>query len=171
MKVMGLDPGLSAAGLAQIDGRRCLAAKTVRTSPGNSFEHRMFMLSREIAAALIGADLLVIEDQHDVAVAQARAGHAGHGSGRLEQVVGLARGLADARGIPVVLLSPARIRALLGLPSRAKKAAVARAVRDQVAGIKVGVSEHAVDAVAIALAGEREWHARTVIEGTRRSGT
>lgn len=172
MKILSADPGLSALGLCLYEPERrlCLRSWTVRTSPADSFAARMAKLSAEISAALDGVDLLIVEDQHDVAVAMALKGRVGNGSGRLEQVVGMARGLADSRGIPFLPLAPATIRALLGLPSNAKKAAVARVVRMQVSGVKAGISEHAVDAIGIALAGSREWHAREVLAGARRVG-
>lgn len=163
-KVLGLDPGLSAAGLCILDpvARRCLRAWTVRTNPASPFEKRMRILSDEIRVALEGVDLLAIEDQHNVFHAKLRAGLSNPAAGRLEQVVGMARGLADARGIPVVLVTPQRIRALLGLPGGAKKDRVAAVVRMQTRNICGGISQHARDAVAIAVAGAREHHGRSV---------
>jgi Holliday junction resolvasome RuvABC endonuclease subunit len=82
--------------------------------------------------------------------------------GGSERVVGIAHGLASAHSIPVVMLTPQNVRTRLGLHGHAKKAQIARAIRMQLSGIPAGVSNHALDAAAIALAGAREWHGQNI---------
>lgn len=165
MIVCGFDPGLSAAGVALLNSvQLCVrSAATIRTSRACELEERFAFLSDRLRERLVDAELLAIEDQHGVFHALLRKGKSGPAAGRLERVVGMATEMARAQGIPHVMLSPGTIRSRLALAPKTKKAGLAQAVRIQTWGMPAGVSHHAVDAVAIALAGAREWHGRQVL--------
>lgn len=162
--VVGFDPGLANAGLSIVDASalRCHRAWTVKTKPGEPLAQRLATIEAQIRAALYdhldGAGLLAIEDQHQTFFAKLGKGQSNPSAGRLERIVGIAHGLAAARGIPVVMVTPQRIRIRLGLHGNAKKEQIGRAVAMQLSGVLAGLSSHALDACGIALAGAREWH-------------
>ena len=162
--VVGFDPGLAAAGLAIVDALslRALRAWTVRTSPATPLAGRLRELERELKIALDGAGLLAIEDQHQTFFAKLAGGTSNPAAGRLERVVGLAYGLARARDIDVIMVTPQHVRTRIGLRANAKKNEIGRAIRIQLAGLAPGLSSHALDAAAIALAGARQWHGESV---------
>lgn len=170
--VVGFDPGLANAGLSIVDalGLRCHRAWTVKTKPAEPLAQRLATIEAQIRAALYdyseGAGLLAIEDQHQTFFAKLGKGLSNPSAGLLERIVGLAHGLAAARSIPVVMLTPQRIRLRLGLSGKAKKEQIGRAVAMQLSGVLAGLSSHALDATGIALAGAREWHGMQAQRGT-----
>lgn len=165
MLVASLDPGLSAAGLARVrtDVRHCVRAWTVRTDTSIGLEERFRLLAEHIEEALDGAELMAVEDQHGTFHAMLRAGRSNPAAGRLERVVGIAHGLATARGIPVVMVTPTRVRSLLGVGKNSGKAQIARAVRMRCNGVSMSASHHAVDAVAIALTGAQQYRGHELL--------
>lgn len=172
--VVGFDPGLANAGLAIVDASalRCHRAWTVKTKPSESLAERLATIEGQLRAALYdyldGAELLAIEDQHQTFFAMLARGKSNAAAGRLERLVGIAHGLAAARSIPVVMVTPQRIRIRLGLSGNAKKEQIGRAVSMQLYGVLAGLSSHALDATGIALAGAREWHG---MQAQRAAGT
>jgi len=155
MIVAGFDPGLAALGQARIErsGSRyvCSLAETVRTKPSSSDDARML----EIWQSLTSGDVLAFEEQHGVFSGKAREGRADGNSAKVREVVGLLRARAYHLGADLVVIPPSRVRSSLGLPPGAGKAQVRAVVERLVSGLPRTISQHAVDAVAVAIAGER----------------
>jgi Holliday junction resolvasome RuvABC endonuclease subunit len=167
--VIGIDPGLASLGLALIERGvrepwRLLFSQTVRTSPGLDLHSRM----REGYAALQalpvepfrGAKphevIVACEDQAGVLEGKRRAGETNASAMLVQQVVGMARVKAFGLGVKFVEVTPAQAKAVLsGIPRTASKAQVQRAVRAVVRDCPKVMSEHASDAIAVALAGAR----------------
>lgn len=170
--VVGFDPGLANAGIAIVDtvALRCHRAWTVKTKSGEALQARLATIEAQLRAALYdhldGAGLLAIEDQHQTFFAMLAKGRSNAAAGQLERIVGIAHGLAAARSIPVVMVTPQRIRIRLGLSGNAKKEQIGRAVAMQLSGVLAGLSSHALDATGIALAGAREWRGMRAQRGT-----
>jgi Holliday junction resolvasome RuvABC endonuclease subunit len=178
VKVLGIDPGLASLGLAlvAIDGttRRLLKAMTVHTAATSPFETRLDDLARETLTLLTDADLVCFEDQGDAWHGQAQEGRTSADGRKVQEVFGMLRGLAISCGRPRVVLRPQSIRAILGVGVRgaAGKKAVAFMVRRMVDAIpqEGRISQHAIDAIGTAVAGERHHHASLVVQ-TRLPGT
>jgi len=158
----GFDPGLS-CGLAFIEREgqhlSVLALEAVVTEPSDPLAARLKRIWMTLSHLLRTHRplALCIEDQRQAQVAQAKRGEFTCDTSRVNQVVGLAKGCCLAYGIPVIEVSPARAKiALLG--PRCGKAGK-QAVRERVSLMtgRSRVSEHAADAVGLALAGEQEF--------------
>jgi hypothetical protein len=115
-------------------------------------------------------ELVCLEDQFGAWQGAARAGETNADARRVEDVLSMLRGIAFALGRARRVLSPGQIRARLGLPAGAPKSAVERVVRALVRGVPEGLPEHGIDAIAAAVAGEREEPARRAIRAARARG-
>lgn len=152
----GIDPGLAAMGIAILrrEGRCWVAdvCETVRTEPKTPINDRLHTLWRNMPSGSV----LAVESQH-----HSRAGHAERGTTNAKaQMVERVMGLVWARAFMSIAeypteVTPAFVRKCLGLKNNATKAQVRAVVVRIVRGIPARASEHAIDAVAIAIAGER----------------
>jgi Holliday junction resolvasome RuvABC endonuclease subunit len=152
----GIDPGLAAMGIARIqreDGAwKASLCETVRTDPKSPLDKRLHALWRMMPSGSV----LAVESQH-----AARAGHAERGTTNakaqmVERVMGViwVRAFMSIARYPIEV-TPAFVRKCLGLKNNATKQQVRAVVTRLVRGIPARASEHAIDAVAIAIAGER----------------
>lgn len=161
MIALGFDPGLATAGLAVVDcsGARPVVqvAETVRTPSQWTPEARIgavwSALSRLGCAwspAVVG-----VEDQTQTWLAKSRAGLTSADAALVLRVAGLGDALAGMLGSRVAFISPQHVKiAVLGPGSRsAEKGDVHAIVSRWAPGQKL--SEHAADAIAIAVAAAR----------------
>lgn len=175
--LLGIDPGLAALGAALVrrDGPRlvCVAATTLRTSPrggqtGGTDERIACLVGALVTWVEASAEppaALAIEDQSRAWQGQAQRGRTSYAAQLVQRVQGEVTGWARARGLEVVVVQPQEARRAVGVSGRGRdKAAVARGVRLLVEGVPARASEHAVDAVAVAVGGLR----RREGEGRRR---
>lgn len=153
----GVDPGLAAMGVGRIrrEGRGWLAelCETVRTDPKAPLDERLLKLWEHLPSGSV----LAVENQ-----SRARAGHSERGTTNakaqmVERVMGLiwARAFMSIARFPIEV-TPAFVRRCIGLPPGATKGQVRAVVVRLVRGVPVRASEHAIDALAIAIAGERK---------------
>lgn len=168
MIVVGVDPGLRACGIAVLfradgalsDPWRALLATTVRTEAAESLHDRLRSIWQTLAAAIGKNFSLIIacEEQTGAAEGARRAGVTNADAVLVQQVVGLVRAAAFIRPDAVfVEVTPAEAKRVLhGISRTAGKAQVQRAVRAVVRDCPETMSEHASDAVAIAVAGARK---------------
>jgi Holliday junction resolvasome RuvABC endonuclease subunit len=165
--VIGIDPGVRACGLAVLcredgtsDPWRAWSANTVRTTTKEPLHERLRRLWTAILSGTGNhAETLVIavEEQTGAAEGARRAGATNADALLVQQVVGLARAAAYMHsGATFVEVTPAEAKRVLnGMTMTASKAQVQRAIRSVVRDCPGMMSEHASDAVAIALAGAR----------------
>lgn len=158
MIVLGIDPGTACLGMAHvdIDGQpRVVQCSTLR-QPATSHDDRIHAIAGAVSDALDGVSLVVVEDQSGAQVGHWRRGTTNASASLVRDVVGLVKGLAYSRGIDVVTVTPQRAKMAVGARANATKAAVQQCVRRLVADVPSRVSEHAIDAVAIAIAGGKQ---------------
>jgi Holliday junction resolvasome RuvABC endonuclease subunit len=167
---IGIDPGLAACGVAIIyhhDGQqpwRLIWLETMRTRSSDRPNERMACIHWKLRAIPrsvfqgIGIDELVVacEDQTGVQEGKRRTGQTNASGMLVQQVVGLVRAFAFNEGFSFYEPTPVQVKAVLaGIPRTASKAQVQRAVRALVRDCPKVMSEHASDAIAVALAGAR----------------
>lgn len=169
MRALGFDPGLAACGLAVVQLRErpeILAARTVRTDPALGLERRFELIWRSAWELIAEArpQVVGVEEQRGAFLGyQARGGKTNADSLRTFEAVGLARGLAYAWGIPVHVIEPRSIKLAVIGPGggSADKRQVRRAIESLCVfgasgmGASKRLSEHACDAIAIAIAAAR----------------
>jgi Holliday junction resolvasome RuvABC endonuclease subunit len=167
--VVGIDPGLAACGLAIVTKEiqkpwRAVHVKTVRTPATLDLHSRMHELWHAMSTLPMEAfqgikpheAILACEDQSGVLEGKRRSGETNASASFVQQVVGMVRVWAFNLGVKFVQPTPAQTKAVLaGIPRTASKAQVQRAVRAVVRDCPKVMSEHASDAVAVALAGAR----------------
>lgn len=166
MRILGIDPGFAACGIAVLEegrgGQRCRAIvmDTIRTPPGQQLAARLHTVWRRVGEVVVSSipppALMAVEAQ-----ARAQAGHRERGTTSdnvmaVREVTGLLRALAWQHGMAFVEIEPATWRACLGLPARASKAQVKRAVQACL-GYQGRLSEHAAEAGGVAFAGRRHF--------------
>jgi len=174
MIVLGVDPGVRSCGLAVLyreegspDPWRAWSVKTVRTSAKESLHERLRTIwdaiacgiSKTLTVEALGEQTVVaVEEQSGASEGARRRGETNADALLVQQVVGLARAATFGdRGDLFVEVTPAEAkRVLIGMTMTASKAQVQRAIRAVVGGCPTVMSEHASDAVAIALAGARK---------------
>jgi Holliday junction resolvasome RuvABC endonuclease subunit len=159
-----VDPGYAACGVALLDGSaqrwRALVLDTIRTKSGEPLAARLHTVWKRVGEIILASQpmpaVLAVEAQ-----ARAQAGYRERGQSAdtalaVREVTGLLRALAWQHGLAFVEVEPATCRACLGLPAKAPKAQVQRAVRARLSW-EGRLNEHAADAGAAALAGYRHF--------------
>jgi crossover junction endodeoxyribonuclease RuvC len=157
--VIGVDPGVASCGLALVDvtarGYRCIRAVTVRTSA----DLRPADRSRQIVDAMLELgtpDAYAVEEQAGASVGHFQRRTTNAAASRARDVMGAIDGVAAVRGVKLVRVSPQRAKAAVGAARGRDKASVKSAVRALVADVPGRVSQHASDAIAIAVAGAKQ---------------
>jgi len=155
--ILGVDPGYAACGLALVrrDGQRWIALRveTVRTPADMPLGDRLCRVYAAMHALLLREpDGVVVEGQ-----ARAHAGHRERGTISAEafsvrEVTGGLRALTWLAGRPLIELEPQAWRKAVGLPGNARKGQVKRLVQARVQGLPALLSEHAAEALGIAMA-------------------
>jgi len=168
MHVLGVDPGLLRCGIAVLwrgkpsEPWYCRSAVTIRTDAKHSMHVRLGDIWRAMRAGmhptLFGTGVLIVcEEQSGAAEGHRLRGTTNARAVLVQQVVGLVHAFALDRGFFVDVTPTEAKRVLPGISQTASKAQVQRAVRAIVKDCPTRMSEHASDAVAIALAGARKW--------------
>lgn len=149
MIVLGIDPGLANTGYGVVDRRggrlAALDGGTIETSSELPTERRLALVAERVRALL---------DEHDcdaVALEQLYFGQ----NVRTAFAVGHARGVAmlaaGERGVPCFSYTPQQVKGAVCGSGRASKDQVARMVTVQLALQSVPPSDHAADALAVAI--------------------
>jgi crossover junction endodeoxyribonuclease RuvC len=178
--VMGIDPGLAFLGLAVLEASptarpRVLLLETVASTPKDGTdEERLDAIANRILDAIdkYTPAAIAYENQSGVTAGKERGGSGARStssSRRVHEVTGIARCAARLFELPCYVLAPSSVKlAVLGRGGgNASKARVKDAVR-----MLYGVprcSEHAADAVAVAVAAARLHYMRALM-GKRRTG-
>ncbi len=150
MKILGLDPGIQHLGLALLEGGHLVDLQEYRP-PHGTLAQRLLHLERFLTQLL---------DRWTPEVA-ALEQVIYHRNVRAALTLGAARGVAlvtlARHGIPIHELSPTHIKRAVTGNGRASKAQVLYMVK-QLTGLTRPVSDHVADAIACALALDRELH-------------
>lgn len=168
-RVLGIDPGLASCGLGLVDivgtKRRLIASDTVHTSPSTPLEERLDEIGRRALRLIEGADLVGLEEQGDAWYGNEERGGTNAAARKVQEVLGLLRGLALALGKPRQVIRSQTIRAILGV-TKGGKGAVAAMVRHLVEGVPAAgkISQHAIDAIAHAIVAEKKQHASLLLQ-------
>jgi Holliday junction resolvasome RuvABC endonuclease subunit len=166
---IGIDPGLASCGIAVITKEvqqpwLAVHVQTVRTNNSDRPNERMACIYWKLRAIprsvfqgfKIEEVVVACEDQTGVQEGKRRTGQTNASGMLVQQVVGLVRAFAFNEGFSLCEPTPAQAKAVLaGIPRTASKAQVQRAVRAIVRDCPKVMSEHASDAIAVALAGAR----------------
>lgn len=154
MVVLGIDPGLAALGWALVEiapAPVIVGAATVRTSAADPIERRIADIVRALPWET--ADLIAIEDQRGAYAGHQQRGTTSAAARLVLLVQGVAMGLCHYA--PIVLVTPQQAqRAVTAQGRRADKGSVAAYVATM-PGCPARISQHAADAVAVAVAGGR----------------
>ena len=148
--ILGIDPGLAATGYALLrDPAEVIACGTIKTAPTMGRGARLLHIQREIAKLLTG-----------VVIAEAALEELFMGSNRTSALgVAEARGailvLLESRGIPVHEYKPSQVKVTLTGYGMADKTQMARMLAAQLRMTQSPGSNHAVDAIAIAICHSR----------------
>lgn len=170
--VLAIDPGLSRSSCAMacviVDGRHraVRAAHAIMLARADDIDARMQDVTTTVADAIVGVDLLVLEDQQPAAFVA--KGRQNKHSARLQELVRMLQGVALVMGKPCVVVTPQKVREVLGLKRGATKEQVWWTVSGLL-GRSHGMvtSPHVRDALALAVAGEKVWSADQRIEAAR----
>lgn len=164
MIALGFDPGLATAGIAVVDcsGPRPVVqvAETVRTPAAWASEARIGAVWSALSrlGCAWSPTVVGVEDQTQTWLAKSRAGLTNADAALVLRVAGLGDALAGLLGSRVAFISPQHVKiAVLGPGSRSAEKGDVRAVVSRWAPGQ-RLSEHAADAIAIAIAASR--HAR-----------
>lgn len=173
--VVGIDPGMAFLGLAVLEvtpqRSRVLRLETVASKPKDGTdEERLDAIADRILDAVDTYEphAIAYENQSGVTAGTTRdGGRSTASSRRVHEVTGIARCAARLFELPCYVLAPSSVKlAVLGRGGgRASKARVKDAVRT-LFGVP-RCSEHAADAVAVAVAAARQHHMRALM-GRRR---
>lgn len=159
MIVLGVDTGYASLGwaLVNIDGPKVIDCGTVRTS-GKDTDARMVTIGSAIIEVRALVNLLAAEDPYGPLQGALRFGKCNAQNFKNIEVFGMLRGIALGRCIPfrTIHSKSAKIAVCGKGGGNADKAQVKRAVQ-AIPGCPKRLSEHAADAIAIAIcAGRRE---------------
>jgi crossover junction endodeoxyribonuclease RuvC len=175
--VIGIDPGMAFLGLAvlevKLQSRRLLRLETFASTPKDGTdEERLDRIADRILDAIdtFKPDAIAYENQSGVTAGKEQDGEGARStasSRRVHEVTGIARCAARLFELPCYVLAPSSVKlAVLGRGGgRASKARVKDAVRTCFGVPRC--SEHAADAVAVAVAAARQHHMRALM-GRRR---
>lgn len=148
--ILGIDPGLAATGYALLrDPTEVVACGTIRTAPTMGRGARLLHIQREIEALLAGVE-----------IGEAALEELFMGSNRTSALgVAEARGailvLLESMGIPVHEYKPAQVKVTITGYGMADKTQMARMLAAQLRLAEDPGSDHAVDAIAIAICHSR----------------
>lgn len=151
-RILGIDPGLASCGwaLLRIDGRKpfCEASGKWSTDKGDT-DARIRGLGMLFANMLHGVDLVALEAW--VSFGEASKGWA---QSTVPRVIERFLTLAELRKVPTIQVTTQEAKRAIGATD---KASVRRAVTVLVDHEHRAPNQHAVDAIAAAVAGERKW--------------
>lgn len=164
---IGYDPGFAASAVAVIDDSpparpAILLAQTIRTTPEDDEEIRWRAVWSvlHMACADFRPQVVGVEDQRQAWIGAMKRGETNANGLLPQQAVGLARGVALGWGARVVLVSPQAVKSAVLGQGRGEKAQIKEAI-DRLCERRDGpsrkLSEHAADAVAIAIAAARRF--------------
>lgn len=169
----GSDPGLAKFGVAYLLRQgglwHALKVHTVTTVPADRMGKRLvkirYSLLKQPALEpkYVGTAIgFAYESQLGARMGHRERGDSNYNADLIERVIGLIweRSLMEFGSVTreePVEVTPGFIRKSLGLSLRATKKQVANMVRRMVLGLPADLDEHACDAAAIAIAGERRW--------------
>jgi crossover junction endodeoxyribonuclease RuvC len=157
--IASFDPGLASLGSARVNRMgstyRCHHAGTYRTGSSLSDDERFALLWERIVENSAGCTVIAVESQHNAWAAKQATGETNASAVKVREVVGMLRARAYQIGARLVMVTPREIRKALGLPSGAKKDQVRAMIERMVTGLPKVMSEHACDALAIGVCGER----------------
>ena len=126
-----------------------------RTGSSLSDDERYQLIWDWIVEYSAGATVIAVESQHNAWAAKLATGQTNASAVKVREVVGMLRARAYQLGARLVMVTPREVRRALGLPVGAKKDQVRTMVQRLVNGLPKMMSEHAADAVGIAVCGER----------------
>ena len=149
MIVLGIDPGLANTGYGVIQRRSgrlvALDGGVIETDSGHAPERRLAQLHTRVS------DLLLEHEPDAVALEELYFGQ----NVRTAFAVGQARGVvmlaAGQRGVPCSSFTPQQVKAAVCGSGRAGKAQVAEMVRQLLSLATAPASDHAADALAVAV--------------------
>ena len=159
---MGIDPGLAAGGLGIIDqeGQQMdvLEVATIRTEPSVATEERLDLIWAfwEQQITKHRPSCLGIEEQGQAWHGAEKEGKTNFKALAVHYIAGMARGLGKAYGARVYVITPAQAKMALCGTARADKHQMKARVQAMV-GEKLRFSQHASDAVGIAVAALRRY--------------
>jgi crossover junction endodeoxyribonuclease RuvC len=149
MIVLGIDPGLANTGygVAVREGTRLLAldAGVIRTPAGLADERRLATIATRVRELL---------DEHEceaMALEQLYFGQNAHSAFAVGQARGATMLAAGERGIPCYSYTPQQVKSAVCGHGRAAKQQVARMVQTLLALPRAPASDHASDALAVAI--------------------
>jgi crossover junction endodeoxyribonuclease RuvC len=142
--ILGVDPGLAATGWAVVrDPAEVVACGTIRTPAGATPGRRLAQIRRELTAQLGGVTEAALEElfmgtnrTSAIGVAQAR---------------GVVLELLEQHSIPASEYKPSQVKQVVTGYGMADKGQMARMLSRQVKAFPAEQSDHAADAIAIAL--------------------
>jgi crossover junction endodeoxyribonuclease RuvC len=149
MIVLGIDPGLANTGYGVVQRRSgrlvALDGGVIETDAGHAPERRLAQLHTRVS------DLLLEHEPDAVALEELYFGQ----NVRTAFAVGQARGVvmlaAGQRGVPCSSFTPQQVKAAVCGSGRAGKAQVAEMVRQLLSLAAAPASDHAADALAVAV--------------------
>ncbi len=172
MIILGIDPGFASLGYATIawapGSIGIFRLGTIVTSAEHTTQHRVVLLWHGLQAIAGDFDAMAIEAQartHAVKQGDRQT----NGNAALARVgEGVARAFAASRRIPVVELEPSELRSGLGLPANASKEHIARMAYLR-ARVEPGKqTNHATDALGLAIVGGARFSVTQRIEQFRK---
>jgi crossover junction endodeoxyribonuclease RuvC len=147
--VLGIDPGLANTGyglVARAGGRlQALDGGTIETPAG---------MATELRLALVAGRLRELLDEHAceaMALEQLYFGQNARSAFEVGHARGVAMLVAGERGLPCSSYTPQQVKAAVCGVGRASKQQVARMVATQLALAAAPLSDHASDALAVAI--------------------
>jgi Holliday junction resolvasome RuvABC endonuclease subunit len=168
--VFAADPGVQHCGLAliEVEGakRRLLDSATIHTDAATPHEQRLDAIAHAAMPMMRRAQLVGLEEQGNVWQGHSREGTTNAGAMKAGDVLSVLRGLAIAANIPRHVMRPQTIRSLLGIGASGKDV-TGTMVRLIVQGVPAvrAISQHAVDAISIAVAAEKKHRAGLLVQG------
>jgi crossover junction endodeoxyribonuclease RuvC len=149
MIVLGIDPGLANTGYGVVarDGPRLTALDggVIETSSGLAIERRLATIASRIR------EILCEHDCEAMALEQLYFGQNAHSAFAVGQARGVTMLAAGERGIPCFSYTPQQVKSAVCGHGRAAKDQVARMVQTLLALPRMPVSDHASDALAVAV--------------------
>ncbi len=147
--VLGIDPGLANTGYGVVarNGTRLTARDggVIETSAGQTTERRLATIAARVRALLgeYECDAMALE--------QVYFGHNAHSAFAVGQARGVTMLAAGERGIPCFSYTPQQVKSAVCGHGRAAKDQVARMVQTLLALPQLPPSDHASDALAVAV--------------------
>jgi len=160
--ILGIDPGLAATGYALLrDPSEVVRCGTIRTASTMGRGARLLHIQREIEALLVGVEI------SEAALEELFMGNNRTSALGVAEARGAILVLLESRGIPVHEYKPAQVKVTLTGYGMADKSQMARMLAAQLRLVEPPGSDHAVDAIAIAICHSRS--RRVNLAGSRTS--